>query len=235
MSLYTVFRESIRKISILDKIYLYFSANLYGNYCRKKRIRNLHNNGAEVLARYAEAMASARIDYWLDYGSLLGAIREHDFIPHDEDIDTGVLNANPFEIKSALESEGFKRFRKIVVNDRIIEETYTLKNVHLDVFYYSNIKPNRIICNLTNPIDGLDYKQMLKKHGGLMVRSIEFIYEGTTDYKFKGINVRIPTDYKNYLENCYGPSYMTPDPRYKYSGSSTIKHYPSSRALIFED
>ena len=235
MSIYNLFRESIRKVHFLDKIYLFFSANLYGNYCRKKRIENLHKNGAKVLEKYAEAMESAGIDYWLDYGSLLGAVREHDFIKNDEDIDTGVINTSPSAIKSALESKGFKRFRKILVKDRIIEETYTLNNVSLDVFYYRHITPNRIICNLTNPIDGLDYKQMLRLHGGLMVRSIEFDFDGTIGYKFKGISVRIPKDYKGYLENCYGSTYMVPDPNYKYSGSPSIKHYPELRALIYVD
>ena len=59
MSIYNLFRESIRKVHFLDKIYLFFSANLYGNYCRKKRIENLHKNGAKVLEKYAEAMESA--------------------------------------------------------------------------------------------------------------------------------------------------------------------------------
>lgn len=45
------------------------------------------------------------IKYWLDYGSLLGAIRHQDFIPWDDDIDISVTEEDFIKLKKAFETD----------------------------------------------------------------------------------------------------------------------------------
>ena len=60
------------------------------NKRRKKEKEARHSdflhNGQDLLARFNSAMKNAGIDYWLDFGTLLGAYREHGLIKHDMDL-----------------------------------------------------------------------------------------------------------------------------------------------------
>ena len=45
------------------------------------------------------------IDYWLDWGSLLGARRHGGFIPWDDDLDVSLLRKDYKRLLAALEAE----------------------------------------------------------------------------------------------------------------------------------
>lgn len=92
---------------------------LYANYQRKKYIKhiqelseNFHREGETVLKDFAQILNEHSIPFWLDYGTLLGYHREHDFIGHDTDIDTGVFIEDAERVKQALEKNGFKLVRR---------------------------------------------------------------------------------------------------------------------------
>ncbi|HPV97919.1 MAG TPA: LicD family protein [Spirochaetota bacterium] len=68
----------------------------------------------EVLFAVADALDRRGITFFIDYGTLLGAIRERDFIEHDNDIDLGIFDdlcANYgvlFDIARELWAKGIK-------------------------------------------------------------------------------------------------------------------------------
>ena len=62
---------------------------------RRTRVRSLHR-----LAAAAHAMLDgAKIEHWLDAGTLLGTFRGGDIIPHDVDVDIGVMQAGRIALR----------------------------------------------------------------------------------------------------------------------------------------
>ena len=67
----------------------------YLEYRRKRHLDMmsalLKKEGAITLRMFADALNHAAIDFWIDYGTLLGYRRDNDFLEHDSDIDTGAF------------------------------------------------------------------------------------------------------------------------------------------------
>ena len=72
----------LRKVPIVGSIggFLLKKYNSIRFKARKKRFLKYGN---ETLLKAKKALESENLLFWLDYGTLLGAYREHDFIKHD--------------------------------------------------------------------------------------------------------------------------------------------------------
>lgn len=76
------------------------------------KLRLLQDGNAVLLALFAKKCDAHGIRYWLDSGTLLGAIRHKGFIPWDDDLDVAMLRADYEKLMSLLptmfpKEEGF--------------------------------------------------------------------------------------------------------------------------------
>lgn len=110
----------------------------------------------EILDYVANFCEKNNINYWLDCGTLIGAIRHKGYIPWDDDIDIGMLREdyNKFMEKFNQESNDYKFYTiennkkfyypigKVLKMNTILyepNEEYGLKlNINIDVFVYDN-------------------------------------------------------------------------------------------------
>ena len=131
--------------------------------------------------------------FLLSFGTLLGAVREHDFISHDEDIDLimfkkdlpkflsllFVLRENGFEIVR-YESRGFLSIMR--------------KGEYIDFYFFEDYPEDRSLTYCC--------RDMYSKKR----------FEDTTEIEFLGDKFRVPRDYEKYLEFYYGSNWRTPIP-----------------------
>ena len=78
----------------------------------------------ELLNLFDKFCKKNRINYWVDYGTLLGAIRQGGFIPWDDDIDVGMLRKD-FEIF-------IERFMDEISKNNYLKENVVLEYHGLD-------------------------------------------------------------------------------------------------------
>ena len=83
---------------------------------------------------FDDLVKNTNIRWTLFYGTLLGVIRDNDFIPHDDDIDIVVLNEDRPEFMRLLFEfidNGFVLLR----NERSILTLYR-NGVYMDIYFY---------------------------------------------------------------------------------------------------
>lgn len=116
-----------------------------------------------------------KINYWIDCGTLLGAVRHGGYIPWDDDIDIGMLREdydkfnstfNNYNVHSKYQfvsiennKEFYLAYGKVVDNNTVLIEEGHKIGVNIDVFVYDNV-----------PEDFVKQKKMFDKRDSLMRR-----------------------------------------------------------------
>ncbi|WP_080843967.1 LicD family protein [Cytobacillus gottheilii] len=185
----------------------------YDLYRVNKMKANVHVSGLQTLLYVKEAFAKIDHDFWLDYGTLLGAIRDNDFIAHDNDLDIGTFDISEEKknrLAEYLLSKGFTRFKQYIIDDVIIEEAYDYKGVHIDFFYYHQGENNKIwcyFCEIGPKIEFENFKdfQLAK---GYTTNITTTTFEGLMEYMFKGHSFKVPVNFDTYLKDNYGETYL---------------------------
>lgn len=131
------------------------------------------------------------VHFLLFFGTLLGAVREHDFITHDEDIDLVMPKERMPDFLSLLfelRKEGFEvaRFEKRGFMSII------RKGEYIDFYFFQPYPPdqNLMYCAC----------EICRK---------EFITE-TTTMEFLGGHFLVPKDYLEFIEEYFGEDWRTP-------------------------
>ena len=196
----------------------------------KRRGKCLQLHGYECITKIDEIGNSLGIKLWIEWGTLLGFVREGALIGHDYDLDfaTLILSSDLYNsFYKSLCANGFVLIRQFKYNDIIISETYSYKNVHVDIDYC--LHENGKIVNYEYDVKN-DTKIKKDKTGYHYENLGAYIYT-FNDFslvrgKFKNqIECYIPDDAEEHICYAYGQNWKTPD---KNSDWKSLNNYEYS-------
>lgn len=176
---------------------------------RKRQLENV-----ELLKEFVRICHKHNINYWLDYGALLGSIRHNGHcIPWDDDLDVSMLYEDLTKFKNIvgeLEDKYEVLYRYEGAHLRIVFKNDT--GAFLDVFSYEDL-----IDNVKSiPVFYIDsYDSLIPKKVLFPLASIQF----------EGLDVYCPKDIDNYLRIKYGNYNLLPKHKHCIADHNSIDEH----------
>ena len=182
-------------------------------YIGKRKRKILRKNGVETIEMVETALAEYGVTYFADYGTLLGIIREHDFIQWDDDMDYGMIVDDDFDwdkFEQHMNRHGLKKIRQFSLTGKITEQTYSYKNSTLAVDFFAKLYDNqRLVSYIYYRMQEYKYQSEMDFHVRKMMYTI---VNATKEVRFKGTHVTVPDNAEQYLESAYSKKWRIPDP-----------------------
>lgn len=161
---------------------------------QKKREKNL----LDLLEYVSKKLNVHKVEYWLDFGTLLGYYRSNGIIKGDLDCDLGIRLSNVGQLKAVKEEVISEDVVKFVTLNHLIK--FYLKkdrNIMLDIYYYDfdSSKDEYLYTN---------------ESSGVIIKDSESDVFPLEASKFYNFDVQVPHNIPKLLESRYGSDYMIP-------------------------
>lgn len=177
------------------------------------------DKGIKNLLEAKEIFDSLDMPFFLSNGTLLGAIRDKDFIAHDTDIDLGVCTGDytPVQAKKLLDAFLKKGFTIYGIYGSYAKGyQFSLKNrdIKLDIFFYDY-----------EHIGDSPVMTMSVWQSGKRFKYVYPYFHARTLTVLHGESFFVPDNYKEYLEAQYGPEWKIPVVDWNcYTSPKNIEH-----------
>jgi phosphorylcholine metabolism protein LicD len=171
---------------------------------KSKSIKDFGQKKAnEFLQEVCEILTKYKIKYWLDFGTLLGIIRENRLLPHDMDLDI------------SIDSKYLDTLRNI--KDKFTENFHEWIDKEYGTTHF-NIYKDNFCCSIS--VLRQDKNQVWCTGWDEENESMFQIYAPIRYFKkldqinYKGFNYFIPNNSHKFLEYRYGKDWKIPNPNW---------------------
>jgi phosphorylcholine metabolism protein LicD len=175
-----------------------------------KKNDEFHDAKLDLLKELSGELGGAK--WWLDYGTLLGCIREGDFIKADNDIDIGIhakyvtsdlfdkINKNPkMEVDGKGDLDKFYITRVFLKDEEGKKVNVHGKPIWCDIYVYYPVENDYVMGTPTGKGSSVYYR-IPKEH-----------IDSLTTGSLRGKRFPIPSNSKKLMELVYGEDWETPN------------------------
>ncbi|WP_457788933.1 hypothetical protein [Anaeromassilibacillus sp. SJQ-5] len=201
-----------RKISVLPLFGKLYEFLRHQKHKRQQKL--LKKNAGAVTNHLYEVLQDEPISYFYIYGSLLGIIREKQFLSHDIDIDLGILDISQQQVKDLihkLQSAGFRLIRYCEQENTVTEFTCQYGGIPIDFFLFQTEGDMMISYEYYRREDLTYPNDETTSIARLVCRRAE----GFIDMPLYGTPLRVPRNYEQILCDQYGVDWRVPNTNWK--------------------
>ncbi len=185
----------------------------------------LKKHGKAVLVHLAEVIERHQISVFAAYGTLLGFVRDHGFLPNDDDIDLGILPGEwtPKRLLKVLleEEEGFSFLFAFSYNGRVTEFKLQYGGVPIDFFFYED-DGEKFFAGSYHYFPDVKYPA---PNANSAQRVVEPRISGLEKIKVFDIEFPVPANAEYVLEHLYG-NWRVPDTNWNDNKHPGIEDLP---------
>ena len=200
----------IKSLPAGQAVYL-FVLKCYKKVVLPIRRRRLQKYGFPILRELNKVLTENGVEYYIAFGTLLGIIRENNFLRHDDDIDILVKKNDVNEIPKVIlfmANAGFDFKHYLVSKEGILYYTFEKYGVSIDLFtYITDLDNGRIAVDCVYLDKNIKYP---KPSYCSVRRNFYPLIEGRRIYSLNGADFVIPENYDELLISMYGKNWRTP-------------------------
>lgn len=189
---------------------------------KKAQREELIRDGEKYIQIIENTLRETGALYYAYAGTLLGAIRDADFINWDLDIDYAVVITENFtwnDLEVQLNKVGFKKTRELVVNKSVKEQSYVCGRLNIDFFgqFYCE---DKMIQYSFEYIPNYQYNNTDERSVYLVTLPK---VKKTKAIMMKNISISVPVNSEEILTAIYNEDWRIPNPNWKSnSGNCSI-------------
>lgn len=180
-----------------------------------------------MLRKITDLFDKLEIEYILDFGTLLGVVRENRLLPWDTDLDISITHKDLEKLiknKRKLWRLGYRTRVRYFDKDTGPFKKGEVRIIKVQTRKFVVVRDKGILdIFVMKNIDG-EYSYVVKKEGASVLKTIptEF-HDNKTRIEFDNKQYSVPKDYERYLEYVYG-DWRTPVKEWDYFlGDNTVK------------
>ena len=199
------------------------------SYIWKIKNKNLtttfSNNAKHIFQEVISLYESEGIEIWPEFGTLLGIIRDKNFIKHDLDLDFGIFGnkVTSEKIRDIMLGHGFiptvKCLRLNENKHQVISTKFVKNKVDVDIYFFyehSNQIDKLVLYGLETD-NGLSVEEEFAYYGKLSTYENLFSKFNLGSMNIFDTVISIPSNIHQHLIELYGPDYVIPDPNWHSS------------------
>lgn len=214
--------HKIKAIPIVGETYEKYIGTKKVAYIEKKCKEELINDGEKYISLVESTLQDSGALYYVYAGTLLGLIREGNFISWDFDIDYAIVITKDFpwtRLEEIMNKSGFRKTREFVYEGSVKEQSYAIGKLNIDFFGQFYEKNHMLQYSFEYRSDFM-YKK--ENERSVYLVTLPKVVK-TKKIPLGSVYVSVPENSEELLAAIYNEDWRIPNPNWKSNSGKCSK------------